>query len=195
MKVSAGLVAVAIIVLQGCAAALVPYTSDPDKKLSYAYSLMNQGRIHPAERLGKESLNDFTELKDEFGMAESHVFLASLYKGTANATNPKFHVKFPDHDPKNGKVILHGTKAIELFIILNDFTQVSKTQFVLANFYLGQDLKEEGCNLYDESINNYNKGIALDPSTGFVISNPNFKNFPDMVEAFKLDHCSQENKT
>ncbi|MGR6874964.1 hypothetical protein ACU6U9_22370 [Pseudomonas sp. HK3] len=191
MKIRIGLITAALIILQGCSAALVPYTSDPDKKLSYAYSLMNQGRIHPAERLGKESLNDFTELNNEFGMAESHVFLASLYKGTANATNPKFHVKFPDHDPKNGKAILHATKAIELFTKLNKLMQVSKTQFVLANFYLGQELKEKGCNLYDASIINYNKGVALDPNTGFAINNPNFKNFPDMVAAFKLDYCNQ----
>ena len=191
MKVRIGLFVSILIILQGCSAALVPYTSDPDKKLSYAYSLMNQDRVHPAERLGMESLKEFSELNNEFGMAESHVFLASLYKQYANASNPKFHENFPDYDPKNGKAILHANKAIGLFSKLNQLTQVSKAQFVLANFYLGQDSKNRGCKLYDASIMNYKKGIALDPNTGFAINNPNFKNFPEMVARFKLDHCKQ----
>ena len=184
-----GLIITVLIILQGCSAALVPYTNDPDKKLSYAYSMMNQNRVHPAERLGKESLNDFSELNDEFGMAESHVFLASLYKQYANASNPKFHENFPNYNPENGKSIFHANKAIDLFSKLNQLTQVSKTQFVLANFYIGQESKEKGCNLYDQSIANYQKGIALDPNTGFAISNPNFKDFPGMVSAFKADYC------
>lgn len=189
MKFRIGLIVTILLILQGCSAALVPYTSDPDKKLSYAYSLMNQERIHPAERLGKEALNDFSELNNEFGMAESHVFLASLYKGTASATNPKFHVKFPDHDPKNGKAILHAEKAIELFEKLNELTQVSKTQFVLANFYIVQESKDEGCKLYEASLANYKKGIDINPNTGFHINNPNYKDFPEMVLDFKLGYC------
>jgi tetratricopeptide (TPR) repeat protein len=190
MKIRIGIITTVLVILQGCSAALVPYTSDPDQKLSYAYSLSNQGRIHPAKRLGEEALADYSEYNNEFGMAESHVFLAGLYKANANATNPKFYVNQPDYDPKNGKAVFHANKAIELFSKLNELTSVAKTQFVLANFYLGQGSKDKGCNLYDSSLDNYEKGIAINPKSLFVINNPNFKNFPDMVSRFRLDHCN-----
>ena len=189
MKIKIGLVCAIIIILQGCSAALVPYTSNPNQKLSYAYSLLNQERILPATNLGKEALKGFSEINNEFGMAESHFFLLNIYKRTAKATNQKFHVKFPDHDPKNGKAILHGKKAIKLFKKLNELTQVSKSQFALANFYLGHNEKVKGCNLYDASSESYKKGVELKPDSGFKILNPNFNTFPDMVASFKLDKC------
>jgi len=182
------LISLFLIFLQGCSAALVPYTSDPNKKLSYAYSLLNQDRPFPAERLGKESLKDFTDLNDKYGMAEAHTFMASLYKQYSIVKNPRFHVSYPDFDPKNGKVFFHAHKAIDLFLELDQRTQISKVQFVLANFYLVLNNTIKGCELYDQSIVNYQKGISKDPTTGFAISD-NFRNFPEMVAAFKHDHC------
>lgn len=120
-------------------------------------------------------------------MAESHIFLASLYKQFANASNPKFFENSPDYDPKNGQVIFHANQAIDIFLNINQFTQVAKAQFVLASFYLSQNKKQDGCDLYDQSMVNYKKGIKLNPNLGFTIYN--FKDFPEMVATFKRDHC------
>ena len=176
--------------LVGCSSALTPYTDNPDQKLSYAYYLMNQDRVYSAQRLGEEALEDFTALNDKFGMAESHIFLSSLYKKHANPTNLNFHSVAPDFDPKKGKAIFHAEHSIKLFSQLEHLTQVAKAEFVLANFYISTNKITQGCEFYDKSLISYDKGLALEPDSGFEINNPHYDNFPEMVKAFRADHCA-----
>lgn len=175
--------------LVGCSAALVPYSDDPNKKLSQAYYLMNQDRVYPARRLGEQALEGFTELGDKFGMAEAHVFLASLYKKHAVPNNPDFHNVAPDFDPKNGKAVFHAESSIDLFSHSKHLTQVAKAEFVLANFYVTTNNQNKACPLYDKSLINYEKGIKLESESGFDINNPHYDSFPSMVKAFKQNHC------
>ena len=178
-----------ISLLWGCAAALVPYTDNPNEKLTHAYYLMSQDRVYPAKKLGEEALEGFTEINDKFGMAESHIFLSSLCKKHTNPTNPNFHSVAPDFDPKKGKAIFHAEHSIKLFSQLKHLTQMAKAEFVLANFYITTNKITQGCELYNKSLVNYEKGLALEPESGFEINNPHYDNFTEMVKAFKADHC------
>lgn len=57
---------ISVAILAGCAAALVPETSDPWKKYSQAMELFSVQRPIPAERLLRESINGLTRT-DQYG--------------------------------------------------------------------------------------------------------------------------------
>lgn len=160
----------------GCVAAGVPYTEDPYKKISYAYELMNQGRYIPSEKLGHEALAKFTEQGNRTGIAEAHILLGQLYK------HPAYSVP-----PASDKSALHSQQALDIFVELGNFAQATKAQFAIANAYIERD-KERGCSAYDDSLKLYEKGKKINPGESFQI-NPNFKDFPDMVKAFKDEYC------
>ncbi len=61
------------ILVAGCAAMGVPYTTDPKKKLSYAVMLYDeQQRPLPAERLIRESIDIFKSENNEKGLAQAY---------------------------------------------------------------------------------------------------------------------------
>jgi hypothetical protein len=52
---------------------MVPYTSDPERKLGWAKELyQNQNRPIPAERLIKEAIEIYQERGDQLGLAQAH---------------------------------------------------------------------------------------------------------------------------
>ncbi len=177
-----------LLLLLGCAAAGVPYTNDPTQKLVYAYSLMNQGRALPAERLGKEALDSFKEANNQFGEAEAHIFLGQLYKHNSYRAFSEHFKKNGDYDPTNGKSIAHTAQAIEIYEALENHMQLAKAKFALANTYISTK-PEKSCKLYDESLREYEKGKAKNPNQDFTI-NPAYKSFEDMVSGFKSEYCS-----
>src|SRR5438128_2442039 len=70
---SLGIVLLIAVHLTGCAAALVPATRDPYKKLAYAGMLYDeQNRPLPAERLIREAIADFEKSGDELGLAQAY---------------------------------------------------------------------------------------------------------------------------
>jgi len=61
------------LALSGCAAMFVPATSDPDKKIGYAYMLFDeQQRPLPAERLIREAIALYQEKNNDLGLAEAY---------------------------------------------------------------------------------------------------------------------------
>ncbi|MFS1526319.1 hypothetical protein ACL7TT_19850 [Microbulbifer sp. 2304DJ12-6] len=84
----------------GCAAAGVPYTSDPTEKLQNAYYLMNnEGRALPAEKLGLEALSDFKKVNNTYGEAEAEHFLGTFYKSQVYRSYSDFYIKHGEYDP------------------------------------------------------------------------------------------------
>src|SRR3569832_1253737 len=87
-----------LVALAGCAAALVPETSDPARKLGWARELINnQNRPIPAERLIKEALTIYQAEQNELGEADANRTLAEFYKSDAYANNA--HYKAHDGIP------------------------------------------------------------------------------------------------
>jgi len=182
------LLGIVILSLVGCSAAGVVHTNDPYKKIDQAYSLMNQGRAIPAERLAKEALSDFTKSNDKFGIAEAHVFFGQFYKHKTYRSYASYYKEGNEYDPTSGKSISHSAKAADVYIGIGNYTQAAKAQFALANAYLDSN-KQKSCELYDESLESYNKGKKLNPRERFNF-NPNFKSYEELVNAFKSKYCS-----
>lgn len=82
-----------VLALTGCAAALVPATSDPNKKLADAYYLLDRGRTLPAKKLMEESLAIWQERKDQMNTARAHSALGDLYRNGRTQGD----LKLPNH--------------------------------------------------------------------------------------------------
>ena len=176
------------LVMLGCSAAGVSYTSDPMQKLADGYELMNQGRAIPAETLGKEALLSFQESGDQYGLAETHIFFGQLYKHRAYRDAAEYYTKYNEYDPTNEKSITHTRKAIDIYVVIGNYTQAEKGKFALANAYLKND-KNMACNLYEDSIISLKKGSVENPGETFYF-NPNFASAEDMISSFKTRYCA-----
>ena len=166
------------VFILGCAAAGVPYTEDPNEKINYGYALLNQGRAIPAEKMGKEALEKFTEQDNRFGVAEAHIFLGQLYKHPAYSS-----------PPSSEKSVNHSQQALNIFSEMGNYAQATKAQFAIANAYIESN-KEKGCEAYDASLELYEKGKKLNPGESFQISS-SYRSFPEMVKAFKNQFCNE----
>ena len=175
------------LVLFGCSAAGVPYTSDPNKKLDYAYALTHQHRGLPAEKLGKEALLSFEKKNDKYGAAEANVFLGQYYKSDLYRANASFYKRYNEYDETNGKSISYLGRAVSEFLEINNYMQASKSTFALANAY-GKSDKDKVCELYDRSLELFAKGKIHNPRETFSFSS-HFKSFEDMVFVFKGKYC------
>ena len=123
--------------LLGCAAAGVPYTSDPMKKLDYAYQLMaTQGRGLAAEKLGLEALSDLNKSNNVYGEAEAHIFLGLFYKNRSYREHKEFYIKYNEYDPTASKSIKHFEQAAKAFKKDGDYWGVSKALFSMGNAYV-----------------------------------------------------------
>lgn len=178
------------IILSGCAAALVPYTSDPNTKLRNSYSLLSTGRAIPAEKFAKEALKTFETKNNLEGMAETHVFLGQFYKSQTYRRYEKFYKDKGSYDPTNGKSIHHSQLAVDIYSQIKNPTQKAKAKSVLATAYLTED-RNKACALFDESLEAYEIGKEKTPLESFEYNNY-YGSFNGLMEAYKKEYCSRE---
>jgi hypothetical protein len=177
------------ILLLGCAAAGVPYTSDPMTKLDYAYQLMNtDGRGLAAEKLGLEALTDLEKSNNLYGVAEAHTFLGLFYKNKSYRDHKDFYIKHNEYDPTTGKSIKHFQLAAKAFEKDGDYWGVSKALFSMGNAYISDKITDKGCEKYSESL-----FIYLSDKNVFKgrvhPHNPAFKSYDVMIQSFINKYC------
>ena len=177
-------------ILSGCAAALVPYTSDPNTKLKNSYALLSTGRALPAEKFAKEALETFESENDFEGMAEAHVFLGQFYKSQTYRSYENFYKSNDSYDPSNGKSIHHSQLAVDLYHQIKNYTQQAKAKSVLATAYLTED-RNRACSLFDESLETYEIGKVETPLESFEY-NTYYGSFNGLIEAYQQEYCSPE---
>ena len=175
--------------LLGCAAAGVPYTSDPMTKLDYAYQLMGtQGRGLAAEKLGLEALADLEKSKNTYGVAEAHTFLGLFYKNRSYREHKEFYIKHNEYDSTASKSVKHFKLAAKAFEEDGDYWGVSKALFSMGNAYGTENDNVNRCLKYNESITTYksDKNVFV----GRVHPhNPAFDSYEAMVQSFIKKYC------
>lgn len=178
--------------LLGCMAAGVPYTSDPMKKLDYAYQLKaTPGRGLAAEKLGLEALADLEKEKNMYGVAEAHTFLGLFYKNRSYRENKDFYITHNEYDPTASKSIEHFKLAAQAFQEDGDYWGVSKVLFEMGNAYLTDNDIATGCSKFSESLTVYRSDKNV--FKGRVHPhNPAFESFDAMVEAFIKEYCAKD---
>lgn len=150
-----------VLLLLGCSAAMVPYTSDPSKKLDQAYALMDAGRPLPAENLIDEALAIYQKEGNEIGMAEAYHAYGNLYKTNVYYTFPRVSER---RVKTKEEAVGYFQKALDLYVKNNDYIGVAKCQFGMGQVYWVVGKKTEACTTLDESLASYNKAKERDPS-------------------------------
>tara|TARA_R110002167_G_scaffold26214_4_gene90407 strand:+ start:673 stop:1695 length:1023 start_codon:yes stop_codon:yes gene_type:complete len=184
------LLSVIVAFLNGCAAALVPYTSDPNQKLKNSYALLSTGRAIPAEKFAKEALETFKSENNFKGMAEAHVFLGQFYQSPTYRRYAKFYKNHDSYDSTNGKSIHHSQLAVDIYSQIKNHTQKAKAISVLATAYITEN-RVKTCALFDQSIDAYEIGKVETPLESFEYNNY-YESFNGLIEAFKEEYCSSE---
>jgi tetratricopeptide (TPR) repeat protein len=179
-----------IALLLGCAAAMVPYTSDPAIKLGWSKVLLEeQDRPIPAERLIFEAIDIYKAQKDENGLAEAYrrygIFLKS----------PSVR-KWGDFFIKNGfldKTVTFNTrldKSIEYFNKAKSQFENTKSYDMVSNVYLQlafvYDQKGEhrlACKSLDSSLENNVQYKNIDPAA--QIQGAGDQSYDDKMAALK----------
>lgn len=166
-----------VVFTTSCAGIGIPDSSDPHRKLQYAYGAMNQGRYIPANRLIVEAIEKFKERNDKPGLAEAYATYGNYHKYA-------FTVKPLTKAPNPQESVKYFEEAIKLYSEIGDKNGVAKCHMGIGDALNDVD-KKTSCQHYDLAIQNYDEN-----GTKFFI-NPQFKNFPEMVRAFKAALCKE----
>lgn len=176
-------------ILIGCAAALVPHTSDPSLKLDQYYSLMDSCRAHAAKDRLDEAFDILKRNNDEVGLAEVY-FAYGMFYG-AFARNPQGCMKIYIEsygDSALAKSTENLSKALEIYEKHSDYIGIAKCYYGLA---LPQCNSDEACNYFDKSLHAFEKAKKLDPSAKMPIRSWH-KDWYDLLGDIKYKCCSKK---
>lgn len=168
-----------IVIFSACAGIGIPNSSNPYKKIHYSYGAMDMGRHIPAKRLIEEAIVIFKETKDSAGLAEAYFTFGNYYKFDFT-----FATLAKPSEPLN---------AIKYFDLAIKQYEENGNKNGMAKSYMGKGSAFGIDGQLNETCKAYEKAQSLyDPNgENFQILNPNFKTFPEMINAFYKAHCSK----
>lgn len=176
-------------VLQGCAYALVPETSDPLRKIDQAYQMWSVGRWVPAEGLGREALTLGEKSGDPAAIANAHRYLGNFYKSGLYREHAQWFAEQGRYDPTSGLSISHFEKAEQTWASIDNHVGMALDQFNQGVAYSIDENHDKTCERYATSLDTYESAREEFAKTPLPIG-PHFKDFPSMVEAFgEQENC------
>ena len=173
--------------LAGCAAALVPYTSDPKQKISDAYWLFDQKqRALPAQKLILEAIEIYKKNNDKSGLAQAYVayavFLRSYavnrysehYKETGfNGGNITFKDRFDAS-------IEYLEKSSAIYEEKQEYDNLTNTYLHMGFTYLANNNIPKVCDMYMKSLD-MNK-LFMDKNPDVILNLGGFKTYKDYID-------------
>lgn len=180
-----------ILLLTGCAAMLVPETSDPAAKLNWAQELIdNQGRPIPAERLIRESIDIYQERNDELGLANAYRVYGLFFKSEGVNRMQKFYESNGFID-KSATYATRLEKSLEYLQKARVILEKQKNLDRMANIYMHigfvyQIMKDKpaACSSYDKSLLAYKAMLADDPKSAVLLP-PKYKSYDTFIADIK----------
>ena len=187
--------------LTGCAAAAVPYTSDPAKKLKNAESLyINSNRPLPAESLIEEAYEGCRKkyAKDDTCLAAVYITYAGFLQSNAVSNwaegyrKDGFWDKSVTVDNRFEKAIEYWFKAIEIFEKERMFAEASNGYLNIGKIYHYRIRNaSEACKKYNQSIQSHLKFKNEYP--GEEVQLPKgYNNFIDFIDYYKKSAGCEE---
>lgn len=131
------------LLVVGCAAALVPESSDPKEKINQGHQLMQMGRPIAALKLYNQSYELSSKKQDYVGMGRAQWWLANLYKGG----NGQGQLKLPD---QKKSIEAHGM-AGELFSKANYAINASLNYWMAGAMSIDIQDKAAACNWLEKA--------------------------------------------
>jgi len=136
---------------------------------------MHEGRYIPANKLIVGAIDIFEKNNDKAGLAEAYATYGNYHKYA-------FTVKPLTKAPNPQVLFIYFELTIKLYTKIADKNGVAKCHMGIGDALNDID-KKTSCQHYDLAIQNYDEnGIK------FSI-NPRYKDFPEMVRAFKKELC------
>jgi len=188
------IVSILCIVLTGCSAMLVPATSDPAKKLSYAYELViNQGRPLPAERLIRDAITFYSAEQNEKGLMEAYwmygVFFKSNAVGALQTTYEPSGFLDTTATFKNRyeKSIEYFNKAEMIATKLQNKNMIANMQFNKAYAYVAIGDNHQACKSFASCLEFNRQFHRENPDAKFSLSDGSFGNFEEYAKSLESD--------
>jgi tetratricopeptide (TPR) repeat protein len=174
-----------LCVLSGCSAFGVPYTSDPNQKLAYAFQLINESRPLPAERLIFEALETFKANGDKRGMAEAYRLYGALLRSFFYSWRG-FYDKTVTLDNRYAKSIEYFEKAKEIYAENKDNANLTNIYLNMAITYELMNNKKAACTAFDHSLESNREYLKDNPSAKVNIPT-GYKAYPEFVDAARKE--------
>jgi hypothetical protein len=181
--------ALLLIVLAGCSAAFVPYTSDPAKKLSYAYQLVRyQGRPLPAEGLIWDSIEIYTKDRNEKGLMEAYWMYGIFFQSKAVEDYQKIYEQHGFRD-KTANYKNRYEKSIEYLNMSEVVATKRRDLNMIANIYYNKSFAyglngdmNQACKELASSLEINTKYHNENPSDTFKLSDDSKGSFEEYVK-------------
>ncbi|MEW6521485.1 MAG: hypothetical protein AB1461_18975 [Thermodesulfobacteriota bacterium] len=158
------------VTLSACAAALIPATSDPQKKIGYAYMLFDeQQRPLPAERLIREAIEAYKQQNDELGLAEGYRAYGFFFRSPAIEKWRKIYEEHGFLD-KSATYFNRYDESIEYFEHSARLFEKNDKYDSLTNIYLNMGFTYEFAKKNDKACEAYRTSLVA--SSKFKESNP-----------------------
>lgn len=184
--------------LIGCAAALVPYTNDPAKKISQAYWLFDDNqRPLPAEKLILEAIDIYKKNNNQSGLATAHtayaIFLRSyaVEKYQKNYMKNGFLNKSVSYENRLEKSIEYLELSKNHYLLESEYDNLTNTYLHMGFTYAVAEKEIKACNAFKKSIDANLTFKEKNPETPINLGG--FKTFKDyiinVIERGKLSNC------
>ncbi len=187
------LIGLGLCVLSGCLAVGVPYTSDPNKKLAYAFQLIHDGRSLPAERLIAEAFETFKANGDQRGMADAYRLYGFFYRSGGVQRHEEiyrergFRDKTVTFDNRDAKSLESFLKAKDIYTDYKDYANLTNTYLNIGYTYELMYNKKAACAAFDQSLESHYKFLKDKP--GAKVNLPTiYKDYPDFVDVTKKEN-------
>ena len=178
--------------LVGCSGVGHVATSDPNRKIHQAYSLMSEDRLLLAEDMIRQALVSFEIAGDRSGMAEAYNAYGNLYKNDLYI-NGRWKTKFKELGTYDGtymKSIENFSKCQDLYKQIGDGSGEAKCLLGIGNAYSLRDEPEYACDYYKKSLARYNDAKQAGSNFKEPQMLTGYKNMGELVKAFiKEEGC------
>jgi len=185
--------------LSGCAAAFVPATDDPDKKLSQAYELLSRYRPKPARHLIDESIEIYKQQGNKEKLAYAYLVSTDYYRYIASDEYRKFTgdpVAFVKPIPRQSIYGIRTERVLAEHKLAEDTYKQVIADSLAADDHLsaffnyqmlfilyGRNAQErEACDALDEELKQYNLAKAAKPDLKVYVDTSKFGSVADAIE-------------
>jgi tetratricopeptide (TPR) repeat protein len=185
-----------LLLMLGCSAMFVPATSDPNKKLAYAFDLIqNQGRPLPAERLIREAIEICKSVNDEKILMKAYWTYGVLFSSKAVGDLKGLYekdgflektVKFAD---RFDGAITYYEKAESIAKKLNDTNYLAMIMFNKAESYLSNRSIDQACPAFRTSLDLNREYHLSNPEVQFYLPGIGYRDFEE-YEKVSIEYMS-----
>jgi len=182
-----------LLILSGCSAALVSYSSNPYQLLHNASALLDLERPTPAEHLITQALELCEKTPDPLCLAEGYRAYGNFFMSAAlngqwkgHYINNGFRDIDASYDKRYIKAIEYFDKALPIFLNSKKYDSVTNVKLNTGFGYQANGETAKACNAFDASLTANNENLRLNPTAKIAIP-ATYSSYGHYIAAVKLD--------